>query len=122
MLPEELADDFVEPFHHYSKECYRPHIQEHFDEDEIEDDITKFPRNINTVIWYQVGQHDGDNWILVGRLESGKYFYFNAWCDYTGFDCQSGIDLYLSNTKIDLYTYCVSEYDRNLMGVTVPKN
>lgn len=33
---------------------------------------------------YQDGSPDGDNWVMYGKLNDGRYFSIRAWCDYTG--------------------------------------
>lgn len=30
------------------------------------------------------GENDGDPWRIYGRLKDGRWFYLEAWCDYTG--------------------------------------
>jgi hypothetical protein len=30
------------------------------------------------------GYNDGDPWLMVGELKDGRFFYIDAWCDYTG--------------------------------------
>ena len=32
------------------------------------------------------GEHDGDSWVMVGRLADGRWFSLVAGCDYTGSD------------------------------------
>jgi hypothetical protein len=49
-------------------------------------DYKKFER----AYFVQVGENDGDAWIFLVKHQNGYYIYFNAWCDYTGFDCQGG--------------------------------
>jgi len=30
------------------------------------------------------GENDEDSWLIWGRLHDGRFFYLEAWCDYTG--------------------------------------
>ena len=32
------------------------------------------------------GENDGDPWLCLGELTDGRWFYLEAWCDYTGWD------------------------------------
>jgi len=64
-------------------------------------DAENFPNNIKTYIWGQKGENDAEDWILLCKLTNGKYAYFIAWCDYTGFDCSGGMKLYISS-KLDM--------------------
>lgn len=36
------------------------------------------------------GHNDDDNWYWVIELKDGRFVVTSAWCDYTGWDCQSG--------------------------------
>lgn len=38
----------------------------------------------------RVGENDGEHWTFLVRHTNGYYVYFDASCDYTGFDCQGG--------------------------------
>lgn len=36
------------------------------------------------------GHNDEDHWYWVLLLHDGRFVLTDAWCDYTGWDCQSG--------------------------------
>ncbi|HYE07683.1 MAG TPA: hypothetical protein VEL07_19345 [Planctomycetota bacterium] len=36
------------------------------------------------------GENDEAPWIIYGRLNDGRWFFLEAGCDYTGWDCQAG--------------------------------
>jgi hypothetical protein len=36
------------------------------------------------------GHNDEDHWFWIIELKDGRYLLTSAWCDYTGWDCQSG--------------------------------
>jgi hypothetical protein len=66
---------------------------------------TKIPRDILKVFWYKEGKNDEEPWYFIGKIkckDKNKYVYYQAWCDYTGFDCQGGMKMYVSRslTKI----------------------
>ena len=42
------------------------------------------------------GANDEYSWYWIVKLNSGKFALMTGWCDYTGWDCQSG--LYLGGT------------------------
>lgn len=44
------------------------------------------------------GQNDGDSWRWIVELNNGKFAYLIGWCDYTGWDCQSGLDDLLADS------------------------
>ncbi len=66
-------------------------------EKETINDIGDFPNNISKYIWGQEGENDFIDWILLCKLTNGKYAFYTAWCDNTGFDCRGGIKLYISS-------------------------
>jgi len=66
-------------------------------------DLTQIDLNnhIKTVYMYQEGIHEEKPWWFIGELENpsyGRYYvYYEAECDYTGFDCQGTMTMYISN-------------------------
>lgn len=49
-----------------------------------EEDISHFVAEVP-------GHNDEDSWWWIFKLKNGKYLTVSAWCDYTGWDCRSGI-------------------------------
>jgi len=47
-------------------------------------------KDVAYVISYENGENDGLSWIMVARLSDRRFVFIEAWCDYTGWDCQSG--------------------------------
>ncbi len=45
---------------------------------------------IKRVVAADEGENDGNSWVLVVELNDGRFGYVDAWCDYTGWDCQAG--------------------------------
>lgn len=39
-----------------------------------------------------IGEHDGESWVWMVTLADGRVYKVTGWCDYTGWDCQSGSD------------------------------
>lgn len=75
-------------------------------------DCGLFPNNIKYFNWYKEGKNDWKPWLLLCQLDNDKYAYFRASCDYTGFDCQGGMDLYISESKDTLIQMAMNEEDR----------
>ena len=46
--------------------------------------------NIANIHAEVAGHNDEDHWFWVIELKDGAFLLTNAWCDYTGWDCQSG--------------------------------
>jgi hypothetical protein len=50
-------------------------------------DTTPFGReDVAEIIGMSEGENDGDNWLIAGRLNDGRFFMIEAGCDYTGWD------------------------------------
>jgi hypothetical protein len=59
--------------------------------------------DIEKIYYCKVGKYDNEgDWIIIGKYKE-YYFYLNAECDYTGWDCQSSGKIILSKTWKDLY-------------------
>ncbi len=60
-----------------------------------------FPSNIEDVYWFEEGINDEKPWMFVGKVrykDKYKYIYYVAEADYTGFDCQGYMKLYVSKS------------------------
>ncbi len=47
--------------------------------------------NVVSLVMDQEGVQDGQEWIWSVELDDGTTWLCTAWCDYTGWDCQSGL-------------------------------
>ena len=51
---------------------------------------TGFTReDVKSIAGMDVGEKDGDPWIIYGKLKNGEWFYLTAGCDYTGWEWKS---------------------------------
>jgi hypothetical protein len=60
-----------------------------------------FPKNIEEVYWFQKGIQDVKPWMFIGKVSyknKFKYVFYEANADYTGFDCQGDMTLYVSKS------------------------
>jgi hypothetical protein len=48
--------------------------------------------DVMRVISSDEGENDGDPWVAVFLMKDGTFARISSWCDYTGWDCQSGGD------------------------------
>lgn len=48
-------------------------------------------QDIERVLAVCEGQNDGDSWRWVLQLKDNRILFVVGWCDYTGWDCQSGV-------------------------------
>lgn len=70
------------------------------------------------VIAASPGQNDGESWIAILRCEDGTFAFLTAWCDYTGWGCQDGGDIYRSAGLRDLLLTHVGDDDRERLGMS----
>lgn len=75
-------------------------------------DAGTFPSNIQKHYWIVEGENDGDEWKSLGKLKNGNYFFFTAACDYTGFDCQGWMRLWVSKSFQTILDHAMSKEDR----------
>lgn len=61
-------------------------------------DAGDFPNNITEHFWIRPGENDGDYWMSCGVLTNGNYFFYTGGCDFTGFDCQGGMSLWVASS------------------------
>ena len=77
--------------------------------------------DVSELYGLDAGENDGDSWICYGKLNDGRYFSLNAWCDYTGWDCQSGGNSFIADSKKEIETFGLTEEYRERMGVVLPE-
>jgi hypothetical protein len=62
-----------------------------------------FPNNIVEFYWIHEGENDEEPWECLCKLDNGNYAFYSASCDYTGFDCQGGMNLIVSKDRERLF-------------------
>ena len=55
------------------------------------------------------GENDGPSWMMTGTLKDGRFFFLDAGCDYTGWDCQAGGDAQVADTLDNLIRFGMTE-------------
>jgi hypothetical protein len=66
------------------------------------------------------GENDGQSWLAVGQLKNGLFFFLSAWCDYTGWDCQSGGQSEVADSLDNLIRWRMGDADRDRLGYQHP--
>lgn len=79
------------------------------EDDADQADAGDFPNNIQEFFWVRCGENDGDDWICCGILTNGAYFLYKGGCDYTGFDCQGGMELWVSKRWQNIVDHAMDE-------------
>jgi hypothetical protein len=73
-----------------------------------------FPNNISEFYWIHEGAHDEEPWTCLCRLDSGAYVFYLAHCDYTGFDCQGEMVMFIASSKELLFYQGLTNAQREL--------
>jgi len=71
--------------------------------------------NWNKVYYYQEGENDSDEWVIVCKTKDDIYIYFRASCDYTGFDCQGGGMVSFSKNKNNFWNLGLDNFGRTMV-------
>lgn len=75
--------------------------------------------DVESVVAVSTGENDGDSWIMVGQLKDQRFFFLEAWCDYTGWDCQAGGDAQVADTLENLKRYGMTEEARDRLNFVI---
>lgn len=73
--------------------------------------------DVRFVFFEDAGCNDGESWIIAGQLKDERYFFIDAWCDYTGWDCQSGGSCTIADSFKELVELGMTEEARERFGV-----
>ena len=81
------------------------------------DDHINFPNNIVEVYGQYTSPQLNETWLLLGKLNTGKFFFFHAWCDCSGFESVSEIRLYICTDYQLLVDNGLTQDDRSRTGI-----
>lgn len=71
--------------------------------------------DVTRIIGISEGKNDERPWLIAGKLRDGRWFYLEAGCDYTGWDCQAGGQAVIAKSKKELIQFGIpSESCRRL--------
>jgi hypothetical protein len=72
--------------------------------------------NIEHVYFYKDGVPDEESWYILGQLCGGIYFFMDASCDYTGFDCKGAIHFTFARSLHGLIMFGTTSKPRRLLA------
>lgn len=78
---------------------------------EPEEEAGDFPNNIQKYLWVYEGANDEEPWLALVQLDNGNYAFYRGECDYTGFDCQGAMELYVSKSLETLVRMAMTNED-----------
>jgi hypothetical protein len=76
-----------------------------------EEEIGDFPNTVAEYLWIHEGENDEEPWLCLCKLENDVYVFYKGECDYTGFDCQGGMEIYASKVPAILIQYGMASAD-----------
>jgi len=87
-------------------------FDKNFKSENIDLNALNFPEDIVEVYDYQEGIDDEKPWHFIGKIKyknTHKYIYYIADADYTGFDCQGYMKMYISKSLKRILYYAAEE-------------
>ena len=83
-------------------------------------EIKPFTReDVKKIIAQSEGENDGPSWLIYGQLKDKRWFFIEAGCDYTGWDCQAGGTAIVAGNRKDLERYGLTKEARERLGVKI---
>ena len=74
--------------------------------------------DVEEVIAASEGENDVASWLCVVRLRDRRFAFVDAWCDYTGWDCQAGASVWVHGDLDALVQFGCTREARERMGLT----
>lgn len=77
------------------------------------------PRDTRKVLFAQAGDFGGNDWVLLVERHAGDFVYMSAWCDLTGFHCQSGTTIRRADDFKSMWNLDMDNKGRTLVAARV---
>jgi hypothetical protein len=71
--------------------------------------------NFEKVYYAKPGMNDDENWTFLVKHKNGYFVFFDAGCDYTGFECQGGGSIKYSKDGNRMWLFGLDESTRKLL-------
>lgn len=75
----------------------------------LDHNYPKFARSVESVILEIRGENDFAPWYWIVKMRDGSFAYMQGECDYTGWSCQSGMDIHFADTIEEVLQLSVEE-------------
>ena len=66
------------------------------------------------------GENDESDWLIWGQLKDGRWFFIEAGCDYTGWDCRADGRAWVANSREALVRGGMGDEARHRLGLGEP--
>ena len=74
-------------------------------------------QDVLQVIGMYEGERDLDSWLVAGCLTDGRWFFLEAGCCYTGWDCQAEGTATVAETRAELIQFGLTKEARQTFGI-----
>ena len=75
------------------------------------------PMDVEKVEAASAGEHDVSRWLLVGCTFGGLWFFLEAGCDYTEWDCQSSGSATMARSLEEIVAFALDDEQRERLGL-----
>jgi len=76
-------------------------------------------KDVAEVLGSAEGENDGANWIVIVRLNDGRFAFVTAGCDYTGWGCRDGGHVMVAPSLPELLLLGLGDEERERLGVVL---
>ena len=76
-------------------------------------------KDVKVIYGSRAGENDEYEWLIWGKLNDNRYFYIEAGCDYTGFDCQASGRAWVASSKKKIIDFGMGDMAREVFGLKV---
>lgn len=73
--------------------------------------------DVISILAMEEGANDEEHWIIAGKLKDGRWFYLEAGCDYSGWDCQASGSAVVASTKSELIRFGIPNEARTRLKI-----
>jgi len=119
-LKDMISEAFFYSLAYYTSRCYMQIPTVDCDKQSTGQHL-KFPLNIKSILSMVAdeGRNDTTDWSMIGLLNDNKYFFYTAWCDFSGFTYEGGTRLYICTDYNLLITHAMTKKEKVLLDVAL---
>lgn len=75
--------------------------------------------SVKRIIASTLGERDGRSWTGIFELNDGRFISVCSWCDYTGWDCQAGGEIFVAYDEESIKKFGLSEEERKRLAISI---
>lgn len=74
---------------------------------------------VEKIIGIIQGENDGPSWTGIFKLKDGRFISVCSYCDYTGWDCQAGGEIFVAKDEDSIKRFGLNEDERKRLGIVL---